>query len=166
VSDEDNSFARRPTIGSRRVSMLVGVPVVVGCAVLGSVIGVTYPLQSMFPVARQSGELSDLSLSSAKLVETPSEAAQPPSAPSSVLDVRTGSVDRPLSSGGGADVAATQGDPPDLAPPQGAPRARGQNQSHSQARARRLRRTLARPASPKSAGAQVDAFITSILPSK
>jgi len=152
--------------------------------------GITYPLQSMLPIARQSEELSDLRRTSAKLVETPSGAAQPSSdppamlvsgppqiaseggarppagAPASALGVRTGSLDRPLPAGGSADVvAATQEAPPDLAQPEGTPRATG-NQSHRQVRARRLRRMLARPAPPKSAGAQVDAFISSILPSK
>jgi hypothetical protein len=172
------------------VSVLVVVPVVVGCAVVGSVIGITHPLQSILPAAQRSGELSDQRLASAKLVEAPSEAAlQPPgsytalpsgpphvgtgpegaarapaSAPSSVLAVSTRSVDRPLSPGASLDVAATQGDRPELVQTEGAPRATGQ--SHRQARAKRLRRMLGRPARPKPAGTQVDAFISSILPIK
>jgi len=183
VSDEDNSLAHRPTIGSRRVSALVAVPVVIGCAVLGSVIGTMHPLQSMFRAARGGGEVSDLRLASVKLVEPPSgpqgalplgptpavtgsdDTAQAPTrAPSSVRAVSTRSVDRPLSPGGSGDVAATQRDRPELVPPEGAPRAT--NQSHRQARAKRLRRMLGRHTRPKSAGAQVDAFISSILPTK
>jgi hypothetical protein len=189
VSDENNSLARRPTIGSRRVSVLVGVPVVAGCAVLGSIIGTTHPLQSMFPPARRAGELSDLSLASVKLVDAPAEAPAAPSEPHRALPgpahaatgpqdakrapaslpslvpaVSTGSVDRPLSPGRSGDVAATQGDRPDLVPAEGTPRAT--NPSHQQARAKRLRRMLGRHARPKPAGAQVDAFISSILPIK
>ena len=194
MSDEDNNFAHRPTIGSRRVSVLVAVPVVVGCAVLGSVIGTTHPLKSMFPAARRGGELSDLRLASVKLVEAPAEAVKPPSGPhgalppgpahavtgsedaphaptsaaSSVLAVNTGSVDRSLSPGGSGDVAAAQRDPQrdrlDLVATEGTPPAT--NQSPRQARAKRLRRILGRHTRPKSAGAQVDAFISSILPIK
>jgi hypothetical protein len=188
VSDEDNSLARRPTFGSRRVSVLVGLPVVTGCAVFGSIIGTTLPLGSMFPAAQHSGEPGDLRLASVKLVEAPSGAAQqlstpqaglppdasqtvagsrlavpaPTSAPTSVLAVRTGSVDRPLSPGASLDGA--QGDRPEAVHPDGAARAMGQG--HRQARAKRLRRLLARQARPKSAAAQVDAFISSILPMK
>ena len=194
MSDEDNNFAHRPTIGSRRVSVLVAVPVVVGCAVLGSVIGTTHPLKSMFPAARRGGELSDLRLASVKLVEAPAEAVEPPSGPhgglppgpahavtgaedaphaptsaaSLVLAVNRGSVDRPLSPGGSGDVAAAQRDPQrdrlDLVATEGTPPAT--NQSPRQARAKRLRRILGRHTRPKSAGAQVDAFISSILPIK
>jgi len=184
VSDEDNSSARRPTIGSRRVSAFVAVPVVVGCTLLGSIIGTTHPLQSMFPAARGGGELSDLSLASDKRVDAEAEAVEPPSephraqppgpknaarAPASlpplVPAMSTGSVDRPLSPGGSGDVAATQGDRPELVPAEGTPRAT--NPSHRQARAKRLRRMLGRHTrAPKSAGAQVDAFISSILPVK
>ena len=183
MSNEDNSLAHRPTLGSRRVSVLVAVPVVVGCAVLGSVIGTTHPLQSMFPAARRGGEVSDLRLASVELVEPPSgpQGAQPPgptravtgsndtaqaptSAPSSVRAVSTGSVDRPLAPGGSGDVAATQRDRPELVPPAGTPRAT--NQSHRQARAKRLRRMLGRHTRPKPAGAQVGAFISSILPTR
>ena len=188
MSDKNNSIARRPTVGSRRVSVLVAAPVVVGCALLGSLIGTTHPLQSMFPTARGGGELGDLRLASIKLVEAPPEAVGPPSgphgvlppgpaqsvsgseeaanapasAPSSVLAVSTESVDRPLSPGGSGDVAATQRDRPELVSPEGAPRA--MTQSHRQARAKRLKRMLGRHTRPKPPGAQVDAFISSILP--
>ena len=170
--------------------MFVVVPVVVGCAALGSVIGTTHPLQSMFRAAQRDGELSDLRLASVKLVEAPSEAVVPPpgphaampsgppqaitgldgaarsptSAPSSGLAVTTGSLDRPLTPGGTGDVAAPQRDRPELVPPEGAARATGQ--THRQARAKRLRRILARHTRPKPPGAQVDAFISSILPIK
>jgi hypothetical protein len=190
VSDEDNSIALRPTIGSRRVSMLVAAPVVAGCALLGSLIGTTHPLQSMFPAAPGGGELGDLRLASVKLVEAPPEAVEPPSgahgapppgaahgvtasgdtahasasAPSSVLAVNTESVDRPLSPGGSGDVATTQRDQPEFVPAEGAPRVT--TQSHRQARAKRLRRMLGRHTRPKPPGAQVDAFISSILPIK
>jgi hypothetical protein len=195
VSDEHNSLARQPTIGSRRVSVFVAVPVVIGCAVLGSVIGTTHPLQSMFSATRPGGELSDLRLSSVRSVEPPAVAPEPSRGPSSgphgavpavppgpavtgpqdaarvparpatsVVTVSTGSVDRPLPAGGSGDVPATQGNPTELVPPEGASRAT--TQGHRQARAKRLRRMLGRHTRPKSAGAQVDAFISSILPAK
>jgi len=175
VSDQDNSSDRRPTLGSRRVSALVAVPVIAACAVLGSVIGTTHPLHSMFPAAQRGGERGDLRLASVRLVEAPAEAPgssgphgalrpPPASAPSSALAASTGSLDRPLSAGGRGEVAATQRDRPELVTPEGAPRAT--NQSHRQARAKRLRRMLGRHTRPKTAGAQVDAFISSILPSK
>jgi len=184
VSDEDNNFARRPTIGSRRVSVFVAVPVVVGCAVLGSIIGTTHPLQSMFPAARRGGELSDLSLASVKPVDAAAEAVEPPSephgaqpsgpkgaarAPASlpplVPAMSTGSVDRPLSPGGSGDVAATQGDRRELVPAEGTPLTT--NPSRHQARAKRLRRMLWRRGRAKpSPGAQVDGFISAILPKK
>jgi hypothetical protein len=188
VSDENNSLARRPTVGSRRVPVLVAAPVVVGCALLGSLIGTTHPLGSMFPVARGDGELGDLRLTSIKVVETPPEAVGPTSrpqgtlppgpaqnvmgsedashapgsAPSSVLAASTETVDRPLSPGASGDAAATQRDRPELVPSEGAPRAMTQN--HRQARAKRLKRMLGRHTRPKPPGAQVNAFISSILP--
>jgi hypothetical protein len=190
VSDEHNSLDRRPTIGSRRVSVFVAVPVIVGCAVLGSVIGTTHPLQSMLPVGRPGGERSDLRLSSVRLVEPSAEALEPPSGPHgpappgpvsvagsehaarapmspsmspAVVAVSTGSVDRALAAGGSRDAAATQGNRPELATPESP---RTTSQSHRQARAKRLRRMLGRHTRPKSAGSQVDAFISSILPTK
>ena len=156
VSDEDNSLARRPTIGSRRVSMLVAVPVVAGCAVLGSIIGTTHPLQSMFPPAR---------LIDAPAATGPQDTPRgPASLPSLVPAVSTGSVDRPQSPGGSGDVAATQGDRRELVPAEGTPLTT--NPSRHQARAKRLRRMLGRRTRPKPVGAQVDAFISSILPTK
>jgi hypothetical protein len=192
--------------------MVVAAPVVAGCALLGSLIGTTHPLQSMFSATRPGGELSDLRLPSVRSVEPPAVAPEPspepsrePSPPSpepspepssgppaaapalppgpahdatgsqvaapvparpaaSVVAVSTGSVDRPPPAGGSGDVATTQGNRPELVPPEGASRAT--NQSHRQARAKRLRRMLGRHTRPKSAGSQVDAFISSILPAK
>jgi hypothetical protein len=188
VSDADNSPTIRRTFGSRRVSVLVGLPVIIGCGVLGSVIGITHPLQSIVGEAEPGPELSDLRLTSAKLVDGPSRTAQQPAGPhaaseapevvtgldvagrtttnasSSVLPVSTGSVDRALPPSGSLDVAATQGERPELVHPEGTPRDAGH--SYRQARAKRLRRILGRHTRAKAPGAQVDAFISSILPIK
>jgi hypothetical protein len=184
VSDEDNSLVRRPTFGSRRVPVLVGAPVIVGCALLGSIIGITHPLRSTVPDA-QRREPSDLPVA----VDKPEKAAQvaeteavlrsgqakngspgsdvalptPTAPPSAVVAVDTGVVERPPAPIASEDIHSTHGDRPELAPSEGA--TRSASPSHRQAHAKRLRRILWRRARVKpSPGGQVGAFISSILP--
>jgi len=185
VSDEDNSLIGRPTFGSRRVSVLVGAPVIVGCALLGSIIGVTHPLRSTVPDAQRRAP-ADLPVT----VDEPEKAAQVPeteavlrseqaqktgstgsdvalptrtAAPSAVVAVRTGVVERPPAPAASEDIHSTHGDQPELAPSEGA--TRSASPGHRQARAKRLRRILWRRARVKpSPGGQVGAFISSILP--
>src|SRR4051812_11797003 len=73
VSDDQDADAAidPPTGGSRRVSVFVALPVILGCAVFGSIVGVTHPLRSFFPGESRGGEVADLRLASLKLVETP-----------------------------------------------------------------------------------------------
>ena len=54
------------------MSVFVALPVILGCAVFGSIIGVTHPLRSFFPGVSRGGEVADLRLASLRLVETPS----------------------------------------------------------------------------------------------
>ena len=185
MSDEDNSLIRRPTFGSRRVSVLVAAPVIVGCALLGSIIGVTHPLRSTVPDA-QRREPSDLPVA----VDEPEKAAQvreteavsrskqvqktgsPGSdvalptrtaTPSAVVAVSTGGVERPPTPAASKDIHSTPGDRPEIAPSEGA--TRSASPSHRHAHAKRLRRILWRRARVNpSPGAQVGAFISSILP--
>lgn len=46
VSDDEGGFTYRPAGGRRRVSMFVAVPVVAGCAALGTIAGVIVPMRS------------------------------------------------------------------------------------------------------------------------
>ena len=56
---DDDGIARRPKGGRRRVSMLVAVPVVVGCAALGTVAGVLHPMRSFAPAADPEARRAD-----------------------------------------------------------------------------------------------------------
>jgi len=172
VSDEDNSLIRAPTFGSRRVSVRVGAPIIAGCALLGSIIGVTHPLRSTVSDAQRGVEPTELRRGSAtgQLPETAtplrSEPAQSTgSGPAARSRLTTGTVERPLSPGPSQDGASTLRDRPDLAASEAATRSTGPSQRH--ARAKRLRRMLWRRGRAKpSPGAQVDGFISAILPKK
>jgi hypothetical protein len=169
VSNDPNSFTRSLAIGSRRVSGFVTLPVIVMCAVVGSILGVTHPLSSVLP-GEPRGELSsDLSLASIKLVDdsllggqqTPpavspvqpepaislsqsespaaANAAAPSLAPAPAIVVSTGSVDRSLPSGASESAALTAPEVPQVAAPD---TARPAAQNHRAARAKRLRRVI------------------------
>jgi hypothetical protein len=189
---DENGIARRPGWGGRRVSMLVAVPVVAGCAALGTLAGVLQPIHSFSraassridkrveapanaapatvhpaattPALPAARSVVALPPSSPRDVPPPADrqgspaAASPPdppvqrepsrrelAAPASVEPLRTGSVER-----GGTDVApaaspkseaadvSAAARPEASAPPAAKPR--------RQARAKRVRRTYARPA--------------------
>ena len=49
ASNNRDDFTYQPAAGRRRVSMVIAVPVIAGCAALGSFAGVTHPLHSLFP---------------------------------------------------------------------------------------------------------------------
>ena len=188
VSDDPDSDSHLPTAGPRRVSVLVALPVILGCAVVGSIVGITHPLRSFFPGEPRSGELPDLSLSSLKLVETPPAEAQqrpatekpPATAPeqpeavtaasvasqaqspasSAVVSVSTGSLERspPPVS---EDAAPTATDRPDAARTETPDRVTAQG--HPMARAKRLKRVLWRRTRAKPPASAIDGFFSSLL---
>ena len=202
VSDDQDADAAidPPTGGSRRVSVFVALPVILGCAVFGSIIGVTHPLRSFFPGESRGGEVADLRLASLKLVETPPveprkapenqkeadkatdkpipgerpvQSEQPPPivaasvashaqspAPSAVVSVGTGSVDR-APSPPSEDATPVVADNPEVARSGSPSRASGHNLR--MARAKRLRRVLWRRTRVRPPGSEVDAFFSSLL---
>jgi hypothetical protein len=178
VSGDEDSLIEPKVANSRRVSARVAIPVVLGCAVLGSIIGVAHPLGPPTPNPHSVEESGGLRLASARLVEEAPAAVQPkPStdlpaqpdaghaapesqavAPPAIASVSTGSVDR--SSSPGASESRV------LDASQRAARsertARLLSRSRQIARAKRLRRILWRRPRSKPPGSDVDAFFTSL----
>ena len=190
VSDDPNSFTHPPATGSRRVSVLVALPVILGCAVVGSIAGVVHPLHSIFSDERRGEEIADLTLASVKPVENaPTAEQQRPStdlpaqqeqpelvaassvasqtqsrASSAVASVSTGSVDRSPSPGPSENAALIAPDRPDVAHSESRARMIGHN--HRIARAKRLRRVLWRRHRSKPPGSEVEVFFSSLLTKK
>jgi hypothetical protein len=186
VSDDPNNFTQPPENGSRRVSVLIALPVVLGCAVLGSIFGVTLPLRSILPSEHR--EPDDLTLAQVRLMDDSPAASQPRpatdlpapleavvassvasqgrSSPSSaVTSVRTGSVDRLSSPGARENAALVVPAQSDVARAESPSRATG----HSQriARAKRLRRVLWRRArSSKPQTSELEFLFAPIFPKK
>lgn len=177
VSDDPNSFTHPLAIGSRRVSVFVALPVILGCALLGSVMGVTLPLRWIFSSEHRDEKPADLTLASVRLVEdapvagqqmlTPDLPAQPEqpevvaasgvasraqSMPSSaVTSVSTGSVDRSPPPAAGEKAALT-------APDGAESPTRLTSQNHRIARAKRQRRMVwrrARSSKPQTSGLEL-----------
>jgi hypothetical protein len=174
VSDDLDTLTHPPTpVGSRRVSAFVGLPIVFGCALLGAVVGVTHPLTSFFAGGGPVEGRGDLRLATVKLVEPhPAAIQQKPAvdapeepaavtagyvasqslraAPTAVVSVSTGSVERSPSAGTSEDGAPVATDRSEVSHSEPT---RLTGQSHRAARAKRLRRVLwrqARMGKPKS----------------
>jgi len=170
VSRDDHSFTFTPAAGThrRRVSLLIGLPVVLGCAAIGYVLGFALPLRLLFADTQIAEPPPELSLSSIRLVdEVPAIA---PKAPSADLPIRpekpaavgthqqpaavvgTGSVDRPLSPGGLERTARTSTEP-EVSRPEASERILNRNH-RAAARSKKLRhlmaRRVARPWKPKT----------------
>jgi hypothetical protein len=184
VSDDEDSPTQPPAVGSRRVSARLAVSVVVGCAVLGSIIGVLRPLRPNLPSAHKVEKTANLTLASAKLVESTAGAAQsrpstgqPKSvaagnaaiepqalAPAPVASVSTGSVDRSPPPGASERAVLIASDR------QGADRSEPTTtltgRSHQIARAKRLKRILWRRVRSKPLGMNIDAFFASLFAKK
>ena len=183
VSDDPNSFTHPSAIGSRRVSVFVALPVILGCAVLGSIMGVTHPLRSIFSSEHRDEKPADLTLASVRLAEdapvagqqmpTPDLPAQPEvvaassvasraqSTPSlAVTSVSTGSVDRSPPPAASEKAALTA---PDHA--ESPTRLTGQN--HRIARAKRQRRMVWRRArSSKPQTSELELLFAPMFPKK
>jgi hypothetical protein len=187
VSDDPNSFPHPPAIGSRRVSVLVGLPVILGCAVLGSIMGVTHPLRSIFSSEQRDEKPADLTLASVRLVEdapvagqqkpTPDLPARPEvvaassvasraqSTPSSaVTSVRTGAVDRSPLPGASEKTALIAPEAEQVARPE--PAARPAGKSHRAARVKRLKRVMSRRTPPKPKTSELELLFSPIFPKK
>jgi hypothetical protein len=172
VSDDLDTLTHPPTpVGPRRVSAFVGLPIIFGCALVGAVVGITHPLTSFFAGAGE--ERGDLRLATVKLVEPhPAAIQQKPAAdapeepaavtagyvasqslraaPTAVVSVNTGSVERSPSAGTSEDGAPVATDRSEVSHSEPT---RLTGQSHRAARAKRLRRVLwrqARLGKPKS----------------
>lgn len=169
VGNDQTKFTFLPAVGSRRVSVFVCLPVILGCAALGSVLGVTHPLPSI--VSKRPAELSLASITPIESVpdagqklpsaEVPARPQQPeavatedvapraaspaasPAIPAAAI-VSTGSVARPQSPGVSERAALTVAEDPPGAHSEAAPRLTGQN--HRAARVKRLRRVVYRRA--------------------
>ena len=185
MSNDADIISEPPPAGSRRVSIRVAIPVVLGCAVLGSVIGVLQPPSAIFASALGDREPVTLSLGSAKLVDHTPASAQPgasigapdqpdaiaadhvaseppPMVPSAVASLSTGAVDRSTSQGAGANATLDTSDRKD------ATRLESPGHSvsrvHQIARAKRLRRVLWRRVRYyKVPGSGVDKFFASLF---
>jgi hypothetical protein len=188
VSDDEQDKAELPAVGARRVSTRLAIIIVVGCAVLGLIVGVLYPLRPNIRPAQNAEEPSNLTLASAKLVENPPAASPPkPStslpmqpeppesvaagnalpephalAPRAVASVSTGSVD--LSPPPGASESAVLAASDRQAAARSEPEVHLTSQRHRAARAKRLRRVLWRRMRSKPPGTSIDAFFSSLLP--
>jgi hypothetical protein len=188
VSDDEQDTTEAPAVGVRRVSMRLAIIVVVGCAVLGLIIGVFYPLRPNIRPAQKAEEPANLTLASAKPVENPPAAAQPrlstslpmqpeqpesvaagnalpkshALAPATVASVSTGSVDR--SPPPGASQRAVLAASDRQAAARSEPEAHRTSQRHRAARAKRLKRVLWRRMRSKPPGMTIDAFFSSLFP--
>jgi hypothetical protein len=175
VSDGPNSFTHPPAVGSRRVSVTVVLPVILGCAVLGSIMGVTHPLRGIFSGAQKP---ADRALASVRMVEDAPVAGQQRPTPDlpaqleavaagsvasrsqstplpAVTALNTGSVNRSPPPGASENAALTVSD-------QASP-ARITGQSRI-ARAKRLRRFLGRRVRSKPPGSEIGGFFSSLFP--
>jgi hypothetical protein len=175
VSDDLDTLTHPPTsVGSRRVSAFIGLPVILGCALVGAIVGVTHPLSSIFASGPPGEQRGDLRLATVRLVEPHPTAIQQRSAadvpdepaavtaayvasqslrsaPTAVVSVSTGSVERSSSAGTSEDGAAPATTDRSEVSHSEPTRLTGQN--HRAARAKRLRRVLwrqARIGKPKS----------------
>ena len=182
VSDtEEDSLAQPPAVGSRRVSTRLAACIVLGCGVLGVIIGVLRPLHSPLPNPHGVEAPGDLKLASARVGDAPaaiqpglstshtdqSEAAAASNAPSTIAlsataPVSTGSVDRASSSA--PSESAVLISPQRQAPVRSEHITAPISRSHHVARAKRLRRILWRQVRVKPAGAQIEAFFSSLAP--
>jgi hypothetical protein len=183
VSDDPNSFTQSPAGGFRRVPMRVALPVILGCAVIGSIAGVMHPLHSNSSNAQRGKDVVDLTLASVKLIESaPAAGPQGPStdppaqaesiaasvlsqsrstAPSAVASVSTGSVERSLAPGASDNATLTAPNQPEVMRSDSPNRLT--RHSHRMARAKRLRRVLWRRARSTPPGSEVDVFFSSLL---
>lgn len=160
VSSDDHSFTFTPAAGSgrRRVSLRIGLLVVLGCAATGSLLGVVLPLRSLFPDAHVAEPPPELSLSSVRLIDEPPASPQKPQAtdtpdmpakpaaagaqqPAAALG--TGSLDRPLSPGTSERTARTSSEEPEVSIPEAGERILNRNH-RAAARSKKLRRAMAR----------------------
>ena len=188
VSDDGEDIAEPSAVGSRRVSLRLAIAVVLGCAVLGLIIGVLYPLRPNIQPAQKAEAPANLTLASAKLVENPPPAVRPrlstnPSmqpeqsvsvaagntlpeprslAPPALASVSTGSVDRSPSPGASESAVLTASDRQAAA--RSEPEVHLTSQRHRAARAKRLRRVLWRRMRSKPLGASIDTFFASLFP--
>jgi hypothetical protein len=140
------------------VPLRIGLAVILGCAAIGSVLGVALPLHSLFPDTHVAEPPPELSLSSIRLVdeapanpqktqsidmpvqpEKPAEAgAQQPA-----VALGTGSLDRPLLPGGVERTARTSSEEPEVSRPEAGERILNRNH-RAAARSKKLRRVMAR----------------------
>jgi hypothetical protein len=187
VSDDGEDIAEPSAVGSRRVSLRLAIAVVLGCAVLGLIIGVLYPLRPNIQPAQKAEQPANLMIASAKPVEDPPAAGRPrrstklsvqPEQPESVgagdalpephslappvASVSTGSVDRSPSPGASESAVLTASDRQAAA--RSEPEVHLASQRHRAARAKRLRRVLWRRMRSKPLGASIDTFFASLFP--
>jgi len=144
VSDDGEDIAEPSAVGSRRVSLRLAIAVVLGCAVLGLIIGVL--------PAQKAEQPANLTIASAKPVEDPP----------AVASVSTGSVDRSPSPGASESAVLTASDRQAAA--RSEPEVHLTGQRHRAARAKRLRRVLWRRMRSKPLGASIDTFFASLFP--
>lgn len=106
MSDDTGEFTYRPVAGRRRVSMFVAVPVVAGCAALGTMAGVIVPLRSppepgdrgapvLAAPARPGTTAQSAGDDGSKAVMMPSASAVPASGVAGVAVVPTKDIARP-----------------------------------------------------------------------
>ena len=152
VSDDGEDIAEPSAVGSRRVSLRLAIAVVLGCAVLGLIMGVLYPLRPNIQPAQKAEQPANLTIASAKPVEDPPAAAS----------VSTGSVDRSPSPGTSESAVLTASDRQAAA--RSEPEVHLTGQRHRAARAKRLRRVLWRRMRSKPLGASIDTFFASLFP--
>ena len=152
VSDDGEDIAEPSAVGSRRVSLRLAIAVVLGCAVLGLIIGVLYPLRPNIQPAQKAEQPANLMIASAKPVEDPP----------AVASVSTGSVDRSPSPGPSESAVLTASDRQAAA--RSEPEVHLTSQRHRAARAKRLRRVLWRRMRSKPLGASIDTFFASLFP--
>jgi hypothetical protein len=187
VGNDQDHFTFVPAGGRpRRVSVFVCLPVILGCAVLGSILGVTHPLRSIFTGEHRAEQPADPSLASIVLIEnapaagpnsssagSPVQAerpesvgahsvsthAQSPTTPAVAL-VSTGSVDRPSSPGVSENTALIAPEGPQAS----TTRLTGQSRI---VRAKKLRRTLGRRArSSKPKTSELELLFAPMFPKK
>ena len=156
VSRDDHSFTFTPAAGTHRrhVSLLIGLPVVLGCAAIGYVLGFALPLRLLFADTQIAEPPPELSLSSIRLVdEVPAIA---PKAPSADLPTRpekpaaVGTHQQPAAVVGTAARTSTE---PEVSRPEASERILNRNH-RAAARSKKLRhlmaRRVARPWKPKT----------------
>jgi hypothetical protein len=159
VSSDDDSFTfvPAPGTGPRRVSLIIGLPVVLGFAVIGSILGFALPMRSLLPGLHVPEPPPELSLASVRLVEDPlaggrkslspdasGRPAQPAAAtPPPAVALGTGSLDRPLLPGVTESAALTAPAGPEVSRPEVGERIVNRNH-RAAARSKKLRRAMAR----------------------